>query len=195
VISQLQTRGVTGGLDEFVELYNPGSAPVTFDSSWSFQVRNASSGLSGCAAANYATRFSGTGQVIPPHGHILFVNTSGNYSETTAPDGMYSMSFGISDAGSAVLYHGSVVVDALCFYFDSNTLSALTGCSTPYTCAGMPVMNPHNNTTSTASNTDASLERLPGGAGGNTMNTGDNASDFIVNATPDPHDLASTPVP
>ena len=40
-------------------------------------------------------------------------------------------------------------------------------------------MNPHDNMPS--SNTDASLERKPGGAGGNMENTHDNATDFVSN--------------
>ena len=55
------------------------------------------------------------------------------------------------------------------------------------------MINPHNNMSST--NTDASLERKPGGAMGNTSITGDNTTDFQANPAPDPHDLASPPVP
>jgi len=103
------------------------------------------------------------------------------------------MSFGIPDAASVILVQGNNVVDALCFYYDSTTLATLTGCSNPYTCNGTPVMNPHDNTTAT--DTNESLERRPGGSGGNTVDTGDNANDFAVNTTADPHDLASVPVP
>ena len=58
---------------------------------------------------------------------------------------------------------------------------------------GIPVQNPHNNTSAT--NTDASLERKPGGSDGNTQNTSDDATDFSSNPAADPHDLTSAPVP
>ena len=177
-----------------MEIYNPGPLPVTFDGTWALQARNATLGLSGCATLSYGTRFSGGGQVIPAHGHILYANSAGfSESATTPADGTYPSSYGIPDAASVVLMHGSTVADALCFYYDGPTQSTLACPGSPFTCAGSPVVNPHNNTTST--DTNASLERKPGGAAGNTVNTGDNASDFAATVTADPHDLASTPVP
>ncbi len=190
MLSQLKTRGALNGSDEWVEIYNPTSTSVAFDATWSVQVMNASSGC----ASGYATRFTGGNQTIPPHGHILYANTGG-YSEmaTTPADGTYGT--GIADAGSVILVHGSTVVDALCFYYDTTTEATLTGtgCAVPYTCSGTPVKNPHDNTSATDNN--ESLERKPGGSGGNTVDTGDNANDFQVTNPADPHDLASTPVP
>src|SRR5262249_48510818 len=72
LISQLQTRGVNGGNDEFVEIYNPGTISVTFDSTWKVSARSATGGLANCATAGLGDRFSGMGQVIPPHGHVLY---------------------------------------------------------------------------------------------------------------------------
>ncbi len=197
VLSQVKTRGLGGGTDEWVEIYNPGSAPVTFDGSWSVAARTATGGLAGCATVIYTTRFSGGGQVIPSHGHILYGYPTG-FSEaaTTPADAPYAVSVGISDAASVVLVHGATVIDALCFYYDSATTRStrrLEAVQQPFTCSGTPVMNLHDNTT--ASDNNQSLERKPGGAGGNTMNTHDNASDFIAQATADPHDLTSVPVP
>jgi hypothetical protein len=177
-----------------VEIYNPGTAPVTFDSTWALKVRSATAGLSGCAAALYGIRFNGGGQVIPANGHILYANSAGfSESVTTPADDTYPTNFGITDAGSVILVHGQAIIDALCFYYDSTTQDTLTGCSVAYTCAGAPVMNPHDNTTDTDDN--ESLERKPGGAGGNAVNTGDNSSDFVTRTTADPHDLTSAPVP
>ena len=192
LISQIQTRGINGGSDEWVELYNPGSAPVTFDSTWSFDARSATGG---CVTGSYTTRFSGAGQIIPAHGHILYANSFGFSESTTTPaDGTYPTNYGITDAASVLLEHGGAVVDALCFYYDTTTLATLTMCSAyPYTCSGTPVQNPHDNTTAT--DQDQSLERKPGGSGGNTQSTGVNASDFSSNPAPDPHDLASPPTP
>jgi hypothetical protein len=194
LLSQVKTRGVNGGSDEWVEIYNPGSAPVTFDSTWALESRNATLGLSGCATVAYGVRFNGGGQVIPPHGHILYANSAGfSESATTPADGTYPSNYGIPDAASVVLLHGAAVADALCFYYDGTTESTLACPGNPFTCSGTPVMNPHDNTTATDDN--ESLERKPGGSGGNTANSGNNAMDFATTATADPHDLASTPVP
>ena len=197
MLSQIKTRGLINGSDEWVEIYNPGSTPVTFDSTWALEARNATTDTSGCSVSPYAAyglRFNGGGQVIPPHGHILYANSAGfSESATTPADGTYSSNFGIPDAASVILLHGSAIIDALCFYYDATTLATLTGCSVPYTCKGTPVTNPHNNTSAT--DTNESLERKPGGSGGNTSDTGDNATDFQVASPADPHDLASTPVP
>ena len=165
---------------------------MTFDSTWTLQARNATGGLTGCGTVAYGTRITGSGQTIPAHGHILFANVAGfSESATTPADGTYMS--GIPDAASVILVHASVTVDALCFYYDMPTESTLDCPGSPFTCMGTHVLNPHDNTTST--DTNASLERKPGGAQGNTTNTMDNASDFASITTADPHDLASGPVP
>jgi hypothetical protein len=192
VLSQVQTRGSNGGNDEFVEIYNPTSAPVVLDTSWTVKGRSAVGGTASCATSLPGERFAGAGQTIPAYGHILFANNSSpGYDGTTAADATYTI--GIPDAASLVLYHGTNVVDALCFFYDSTTEGALTGCSVPYVCEGTPIQNPHDNTTDT--DKDASLERKPGGAAGNGQSTDDNAADFVTNTSPDPHDLASAPTP
>ncbi len=194
MLSQIRTRGLNGGLDEWVEIYNPGPTPVTFDSTWGLKARNATGGVSTCATANYGIRFNGGGQVIPAHGHILYATDAGfSESAKTPADGTYSMAYGIPDAASVILVHGNAVVDALCFFYDSATEATLACPGDPYTCFGTPVTNPHNNLPATDNN--ASLERKPGGSGGNTSDTGDNATDFQATNPADPHDLASVPVP
>jgi hypothetical protein len=193
-ISQVKTRGLNGGSDEWVEIYNPASTPVTFDATWALKARNATLGLSGCATVAYGTRFNGGGQAIPGHGHILYANSAGfSESAATPADGTYPTNFGLPDAASIILVHGNAVVDALCFYYDATTQGTLACPGNPFTCAGTPGMNPHDNTTATDVN--ASLERKPGGTQGNTSNTQDNATDFAARTTADPHDLASAPVP
>ena len=192
LISQVQSRGASGGSDEFVELYNPTSGPVTFDTSWVLKARSATGGVATCANNGLGQRFAGAGQVIPPHGHILYANSSvPGYSGATPSDMTYLI--GVPDAASVVLLHGNTIVDALCFYYDQPTLDALTTCPAAYLCEGMPALNPHNNLSS--SNANKSLERLPGGAMGNAVDTNDNAVDFATATPSDPHDLTSPPAP
>jgi len=191
-ISQVKSRGMNGGNDEWIEIYNPGSLSVTFDNTWSVSARSAAVTAAQCATTAYAVRFTGSGQTIPSHGHILFANVAGfSESATTPADGTYAT--GVPDAASIVLFHSGTAEDALCFYYDASTQATLSCAGSPFTCSGTPVMNPHNNTTGT--DTNQSLERKPGGAGGNGINTNNNAADFQTQATADPHDLASAPVP
>ena len=193
VLSQLQTRGSAGGNDEFVEIYNPTSVAVTFDSTWKVEARSASGTLAACANAAVATRFVGGGQVIQPHHHLLYTNSTG-YDGATVGDGTYTT--GITDGSSVVLRHNSVQVDAVCFYFDATSTSLLTSCPTAYVCEGTPVSNaPHTNGSSATSNADASIERLPGGALGNTQDTNINSADFASSNPDTARNLASAPTP
>lgn len=189
LLSELQTRGSAGGNDEFVEIYNPGTQSITFDATWSVTARSASGT---CTSNSEASRFSGAGQVIPPHGHLLFANSAASpYDGGTISDATYTS--GIVDAASVVLRHNGVAVDAVCFYFDAATSNNLTTCATPYTCEGSPVQNPHDNTS--GSNSDTSIERKPGGAAGNTQDTDASSADFATTLGSNPQNLASTPAP
>ena len=186
LISQVQTRGSNGGNDEFIELYNPSSVSVTFDSTWTITHRSA---VGTCSSDTSAVIYTGANQVIDSHKHLLL--TGADYSGSTASDA--TLGTGTPDAASIVLVHASTTVDALCFYYDATTHSSLTTCSTPYVCEGTPVANPHDNSTST--DTNQSVERKPGGSSGNATDTNDNASDFATSTPSDPHDLSSAAVP
>ena len=191
LISEVQTRGTNGGSDEFFEIYNPNAQPVTFDATWEVWTRNATSS---CATLN--KRLTGANQVIPAHGHLLFTN-SGGYDGAVVGDATYTTGF--SDSGQIVLLRGGALVDSLCYYFSATTQNNLT-CATPpamwFPCQGAGVSNaPHNDTTGGASNTDASMERKPGGAAGNGQSTGDNTTDFDGNVTPSPQNLMSPVTP
>ena len=182
VISEIRSRGLGGANDEFLELYNPTAASVTLDNTWKIDGRSDS-------ATSYTTRWTGTGKTIPAHGHFLITGTT--YAQTPAGDeGLMS---GITDATSVVLKHGSGVVDAVCYGYSPSTLAAFNA---TYICAGTPVSNlPHNNSSVGMSNSDVSLERKPGGAAGNCTDSGDNASDFGVNAPATPQSSSSPPTP
>lgn len=167
VISEIRSRGAAGAGDEFVELYNPTSAAVTLDNTWKLEARSN-------ATTSYSSRWTGSGKTIPSHGHFLLAFTG--YTASPAAD--EALSTGITDATSLRLSHSGTVVDAVCYAFDAASAAAYTT-DTTYTCEGAPItFNPHNN--STATNTDASIERKGGGALGSCTDTGDNASDFQV---------------
>ena len=190
VISQMQSRGTAGGNDELIEIYNGTAASITFDASWTLTVRNATGGLGACVATP-SVLYTGANQVIASHKHLLL--TASAYSESVPGDATFGA--GIPDAASLVLLHAAATVDALCFSYDATTTGTLTGCTIAYTCEGTPATNPHDNTASATSNADNSLERKPGGAGGNGTDANDNATDFSTATPADPHNLAAAAVP
>jgi hypothetical protein len=90
---------------------------------------------------------------------------------------------------------GTTDVDAVCYGYDATTKTTFTS-DTTYTCAGTPADNlPHKDSTSGTSDTDVSITRKPGGAGGNCTDTGDNASDFATTMPAAPMNTASPPTP
>ncbi|APR83120.1 Metal dependent amidohydrolase [Minicystis rosea] len=181
LISEIRSRGAAGAGDEFVELYNPTNAAITLDNTWKLEARSNTN-------TSYSSRWVGTGKVIPAHGHFLIAFTG--YTQTPAAD--EKLSTGITDATSLRLMHGSTKADAVCYAFDATTSMPFTSDAT-YTCEGTPVTNPHNNTT--GSNTDASIERKPGGTAGNCGDTGDNAADFTILMPANPQSSQSAPTP
>jgi hypothetical protein len=190
-LSEVQTRGDAGGSDDFVEIYNPTNIAVTFDSTWTVWTRSAATNP--CAALN--KRITGSGQVIPPHGHALFANATG-YNGGVMPNGTYSSGF--TDSGQIVLLHGSALVDSLCYYYSAATQANLTCASPPamwFACNGAVSNLPHNDNSTATTNVDLSLERKPGGAAGNGQNTGDNSVDWNTMVTPNPQNLMSAPTP
>lgn len=182
MISEIRTRGAGGASDEFVELYNATGAPVTLDATWALEGRSAGGSM-------YTTRWKGAGGVIPAYGHFLITGSS--YVQMPAGDDMLSVS--VTDAMSLRLVSGANIVDALCFYYDAVTQAAFT---IDYSCEGTTVSNlPHNNGPNGTSNSDVSLERKPGGAAGNCVDTNDTAADFLSTTPAYPQSTLSAPTP
>lgn len=178
--------------DDFIELYNPGDAPVVVDDSWSVWHRSAQGSCQGDEI-----RYRGTGVTIPPRHHLLVVGLSYAGPAADAPFIGVFPGDSIADAASIWIDHGGKTVDALCYYYDDVTLGRLTGdCPAPYICEGTPVLNlPHDGTKGPSSSVDASLARKPGGSAGNAQDTGDSAADFEVVMPADPQNLASGATP
>jgi hypothetical protein len=179
LISEVRTRGPVGAGDEFVELYNPLTTPVTLGADISIIARSNS-------GSSYTTRWTGTGQILPAHSHFLIGGSQ--YAGPPTADG--ALNPGITDEVSVVLIQGTLgptqqVIDALCLYCGTNPFDAT------FTCEGTPFNKP---SCSSSTNYDAA-ERKPGGAAGNGTDTQNNATDFVVTSPSNQRNLASPPAP
>lgn len=142
-------------------------------------------------AAGYNKRWTGSGKVIPAHGHFLIAFTG--YTQSPAAD--EELSTGITDATSLRLLHSGNKVDAVCYAYSATTQMPFTTDAT-YDCEGTPADNlPHNNGNTAASNADVSIERKPGGVAGNCTDSGNNAADFTSQAPATPMNSMSPPTP
>lgn len=186
LISEVRSRGLAGGSDEFVEIYNPTMAPVVLDSTWTLEAR-----VADAAVTDYSVRWTGKGKTIPAHGHFLI----GGATYVDGPQRDDALAVPITDAASIVLAKNKLVIDALCYYSTLVQLADLINPITffPFYCNGTPVLSPHDDSTNT--NKDISLERKPGGTAGNCSNTGDNSVDFVVQSPGTPENTMSAPAP
>jgi hypothetical protein len=169
ILSEVKWRGTASAQDDFVELYNPGNAAVTLTSAWTIESRSETAGT-------YTVRFTGAGQVVPPHEHFLVVGSA----PTAVGDAL--LVSGITDETSVVLKNGAAVVDAVCWNCGTNSF-------TDHICQGAPVT-----VTGCGNATDRSIERKPGGVLGNCSDT--NSPDDWQLITPSfPQNLSSPPTP
>jgi hypothetical protein len=175
VISEVRTRGVHGGSDEFVTLYNPTSKDIVLGPDWSLLGRSETD-------LTDATRWQGSGGILSAHGYYLIAGSQ--YVEMPTRDD--NLGTGITDAGRLSLVQSpdpftNNVIDALCYAYDSTTLALVE----LLTCSGTPADNPHDDTTS--SDADRSVARTPR----DCTETGDDSQDFGPRAPATPKSSAS----
>jgi hypothetical protein len=192
LISQVRTVGPNPDYlgDDFVEIYNPGSQPVTLDPSWMLFHLSAQY----CMPDQPFVRLVGANQVMAPHSYYLLTGPS--YAGPPGDEPLLGANAlaSIANAGSLRIVHGPLTVDALCFYFDDTTLGRLTGsCGPAYPCEGTPVSNVGPGGPSAA--VDAAMERKPGGALGNQQDTNDSNADFQRIMPSHPRSSQSPPAP
>ncbi len=165
VVAELQTGG-TSASDEFVEFANQGTGPVDLIG---LEVVYATS--SGSTVTRKATWTSSS--ILAPGRRVLVANSAGAFAGIG--DAPYSGGFAATGGALALRVVGGDVIDAIGWGDATNTF--VEGTVAPAPPAG------------------SSLERRPGGALGNGIDTNDNAADWIVSSTPNPQGLASPPVP
>lgn len=164
VISEFRSRGLNGGDDEFIELYNPTGAAVNIGG-WSI--------LSSvnCGAESFLLFTINNGIILQPGQHFLAASNSG--SSLSGADQTFAPA--IADAG------GIALVDRAAEIVDQAGMCAVTqyreGVSLP-PLSGM---------------LDQSYERLPGGDTACT-DTDDNSADFRLLAPSNPQNLTAPKV-
>ncbi|HEY3027675.1 MAG TPA: Calx-beta domain-containing protein [Pyrinomonadaceae bacterium] len=156
LISEFRTRGANGAADEFMEIYNPTTSPVTIGG---LKIR--ASNNSG-AASDRITVPVGTTLGSGCH-YLLANNSTGGYNGSVAADQTYTT--GIADDGGIAITRsdGTTIIDAVgmgsgSIYKEGTTLPSL------------------------GNNINQSYERKTGAAFGNGTDTNNNSKDFFLNS-------------
>ena len=160
---------VTGGAsasDEYVEITNGGSVDADLGGIELVYITS-----SGAAVTRKATWSSP--RPLGPGQHLLVANVLGVYAPTA--DASYSGGLAATGGALALRVVGGAPIDAL--GWGDATNGFVEGTAAPAPAAR------------------SSIERKPGGIGGNVIDTNDNALDWLVNAAPSAQNLAAPPVP
>ncbi|MDQ2674377.1 MAG: hypothetical protein M3Y40_06950 [Chloroflexota bacterium] len=167
VVSEVVTGG-TSASDELIELYNPTDVALPLEGLELVYVSASGATVSRRAAWELGAPHLGAGR------HLLVANELGVYAAIA--DAIYASGMAATGGSVALRIQGaSTAIDAV--GWGTAASSWLEGTPAPALTAG------------------SSLERLPGGALGSTVDTDDNQADFTVRATPEPQNLGSAPVP
>jgi outer membrane biosynthesis protein TonB len=165
LVAEIVTGGASAS-DEYVEISNAANAPLDLGGHELVYVT--------ATGATVTRKASWPGPLlVEPGRHVLVANTLGVHA--AAADATYSG--GLAATGGVIVLRriGGPVVDAVGWGQAAN--SFVEGSPAPAPAAGQ------------------SIERRPGGSGGNVVDTNDNAADWIIVAVPLPQPLAAPPVP
>jgi len=167
VLSEVVTGGASAS-DELIELYNPSASALPLEG---LEVIYASA--SGATVSRRAAWSLGAPEV-PAGGHVLLANEAGIFAAIA--DVTYASGMAATGGSVAIRIQGAATaIDAV--GWGTATGTWLEGTPAVVAAAG------------------SSIERLPGGALGSTVDTDDNAADFVERAVPDPQNAGSAPVP
>ena len=153
VVGEVVTGG-TKGADEYIELYNAGSAPAPLADLELVYVS--------ASGKSVTRKHAWSGGQVPAGGRVLLANAEGTFA--TVADEAYTG--GLSATGGSVVLRrqGGAVVDALSWGTAASAFVEGTAAAAPT--AG------------------SSVERRPGDGAGNGRDTNDNGADTRINAAP-----------
>ncbi len=165
LLAEVLTGGASAS-DEYVEITNAGSGPTDLAGMELVYVT-----ATGGTITRKATWPAST--IVEPGRHVLVANTAGIHAASA--DATYSG--GLAATGGAIVLRpvGGSPVDAV--GWGDAASQFVEGATAPAPPAG------------------SSIERRPGGALGNGLDSNDNAADWVVNPAPVPQSLASPAVP
>jgi hypothetical protein len=167
VVSEVVTGGASAS-DEFIEIYNPTAGALPLEGLELIYVTASGATISRRAAWELGAATLGPGR------HLLVANELGAYAGIA--DALYASGMAATGGSVAIRIQGaSSAVDAVGWGSAASTW--LEGQPAPAPAAG------------------SSLERLPGGALGSTVDSDDNVSDVVARAVPEPQNVGSAPVP
>jgi hypothetical protein len=167
VVSEVVTGG-TSASDELIELYNPSGIFLPLEGLELVYVT-----ASGATITRRAAWALGAPEMAPGS-HVLVANEAGIYASIA--DALYATGMAATGGSVALRIQGaSSAIDAVGW-----------GTATSTWLEGTPA---------TAPSGGSSIERRPGGPSGSTIDTDDNATDFVLRAVPDPQNAGSPPVP
>jgi Lamin Tail Domain len=167
VVSEVMTGGASAS-DEFIEVYNPGAAPLPLEGLEVVYVT-----ASGATVTRKASWGTGAPE-LASGAHLLIANGAGIFAGLA--DVAYANGLAATGGSAALRIIGaSTAIDAVGWGNAASTWLE-TG-PAPAPAAG------------------SSLERLPGGSSGSTQDSDNNVVDFAIQPVPDPQNSGSTPVP
>ena len=167
VVSEVVTGGASAS-DEFIEIYNPTAGTLPLEGLELVYVT-----ASGATVSRRAAWALGAPSLAPGR-HVLIANELGAYAGIA--DAAYAS--GLAAAGGSValrIQGASSAIDAVGWGTAASTW--MEGQAAPAPASG------------------SSIERLPGGTMGSTVDTDDNRSDFATRPLPEPQNSGSAPVP
>ena len=165
VVAEVMTGGASAS-DEYVEIANAGSAIADLGGMEIVYVT--ATGATTTRKAAFTASLS-----LTPRSHLVVANAAGIYASIA--DATYSGGLAADGGAVALRRSDGTVVDAVGWGTAANAYVE-----------GSPAPAPPAR---------SSIERLPGGASGNTQDTNDNRSDWFVQPNPIPQPLGSAPPP
>jgi hypothetical protein len=165
LVSEVQTGGASAS-DEFAEITNVGASNVDLNGLELVYVT--STGSTVTRKASWATP-----ALLGPGRHLLVANSAGIFGSLA--DATYTGGFAATGGSIVLRAVGGAPVDGVGWGDATNTFVE-----------GSPVAAPA---------AGSSIERKPGGLGGNTVDTNVNVDDWFAQATPNPQTLTAPPVP